>query len=191
MKEKQQNKVLFREEQRFFNGLMKWIFPGIFLVSVGPLAYGVYQQLLLGKPWGNDPSSDQGLVLTFVFVFILMVGLGLVFAKSKLEVTIDSQGIHYRFPLFIRKWQTLKKEQIVRYEVRKYSPLWEYGGWGYRHRPRIRARRSGVALSVSGNIGLQLYLFDDRKLLIGTQRPDAINRAMKKLMEGEDQRDNE
>ena len=189
MESKKQYKPYFREEQRFSNGPIKWIFPVIFLISVGPLAYGLYQQLVLGKPWGDHPSSNEGLILTFVFVFLLMTGLWIAFSLSKLQVTIDAEGIHYRFPLFIRKWRTIKKEQIARYEVRKYSPILEYGGWGYRRRPRMRARRNGIALNVSGKIGLQLYFADGRKMLIGTRRPDAINRAMKKLMEENDRDD--
>jgi len=35
---------------------------------------------------------------------------------------------------------------------------------------------------MSGNIGLQLYFKDGKRLLIGTKRPDAIKRAMDKLM---------
>jgi len=189
MENKKQYKPYFREEQRFSGSPIKWIFPLIFLVSVGPLAYGVYQQLVLGKPWGDHPSSNEGLILTFAFVFLLMAGLWIAFSVSKLEVIIDKEGIHYRFPLFIRKWRTIQKKHIARFEVRNYSPILEYGGWGYRHRPRLRARKRGVALNVSGKIGLQLYFTDGRKMLIGTRRPDAINRAMKKLTEENDRED--
>ncbi len=183
------NKIFFHEEQRFSNSPMKWIFPVIFLLSVGPLAYGVYQQLILGKPWGDHPSSNSGLVLTFIFVFVFMAGLWLAFSLSKLHVTIDPEGIHYRFPLFIRKWRTIKKEQIAGYQVRKYSPMLEYGGWGYRRLHGFRTRKNGIAVNVSGKIGLQLYFNNGKKMLIGTRRPAAIERAMKKLMAENEQID--
>jgi chaperone required for assembly of F1-ATPase len=35
---------------------------------------------------------------------------------------------------------------------------------------------------MKGNTGLQLYLVDGKKMLVGTQRPDAIKRAMEKMM---------
>jgi len=41
----------------------------------------------------------------------------------------------------------------------------------------------GKAYNVRGNIGLQLYLQDGKKVLIGTQRGDAFLRAINKLME--------
>jgi hypothetical protein len=41
----------------------------------------------------------------------------------------------------------------------------------------------GITYNIMGHIGLQLYLSDGKKLLIGTQRPEAMKRAMKKLME--------
>ena len=182
MERKNQNKVYFQEIQSFGNSPVKWIFPLIFLVSVGPLAYGVYQQLVLGKPWGDEPSTDTGLVSVFVFVLLLMGGLWIAFSKSRLETRIDNEGIHYRFPVFVPRWRTVKKEQIVRYEVRRYSPLKEYGGWGYRHSPSLLRGKRSVAYNVSGKIGLQLWLAGGKKMLLGTQRPAAIGRAMKILM---------
>jgi len=188
MESKKQHNVYFREEQRFSDSPKKLIFPIVFLLSVGPLGYGMYQQLVLDKPWGDDPSSDMGLTLTFIFVFVLMGSIWFLFSQVKLEVYIDKEGIHYRFPIFIRKEELIKKEQIARYEVRKYSPFLEYHGWGYRV---ARAKRKrGIAYNISGNIGLQLYFTDGKKLLIGTQRPEAIKRAMKRLMEENDQAEN-
>ncbi len=48
-------------------------------------------------------------------------------------------------------------------------------GWG----------KSGSAFNVKGNIGLQLYLKNGKKVLFGTQRPDALKRAMDKMMKEE------
>jgi hypothetical protein len=183
MENRKRKMIYFSEEQRFSGSPMKWIYPLIFLVSVGPLAYGVYQQLVLGKPWGDNPGSDTSLLVIFLSIFAFMALLGVFFFRSRLETTIDAEGIHYRFPLLIRKWRTIKKESIVRYEVRKYSPLLEYGGWGYRSIRGYRRRKNGIAYNVKGKIGLQLYFANGTKMLIGTQRPTAVERAMKKLME--------
>jgi len=190
MENKKGNKVYFREVQSFANSPIKWIYPLIFLASVGPLAYGMYRQLVLGKPWGDNPGSDSSLVVIFLSLLVFMVLLGIFFFKSRLEVTIDAEGIHYRFPLFIRKWRTLKKESIAQYEVRKYSPLLEYGGYGWRTKLNgLKRKNRGIAYNVSGKIGLQLYFTNGTKMLIGTQRPAAVERAMKKLMEENGQGD--
>ena len=41
--------------------------------------------------------------------------------------------------------------------------------------------KQNSAINVKGNIGLQLVFKNGNKLLIGTQRQDAIRRAMKKM----------
>jgi len=183
MEKRKQNKIFFSEEQRFSDSPVKWMLLSVFLASVGPLAYGMYQQLILGKPWGDNPTSNLVLMLIFGFVAVFMVVLWIVFLKSRLEVTIDAEGIHYRFPPFIRKIRSIEKEQIARYEVRKYSPLIEYGGWGYKKPQGYYWRKNGIAVNVKGNVGLQLYLADGGKILIGTQRPEAIKRVMRKFMD--------
>jgi len=156
MEKKKQYKIFFSEEQRLSDSPKKWIFPVIFLLSVGSLGYGLIQQLVLGKPWGYNPMSDLVLILTFAFVVVLMSAIWIFQSRIKLIVYIDKEGIHYRFPFFIRREKFIPKEQIVNYDVRKYRPLFEYGGWGYRTRFIYISR--GVAYNIMGNIGLQLYL---------------------------------
>ncbi len=128
MEKKKQYKIFFSEEQRLSDSPKKWIFPVIFLLSVGSLGYGLIQQLVLGKPWGYNPMSDLVLILTFAFVVVLMSAIWIFQSRIKLIVYIDKEGIHYRFPFFIRREKFIPKEQIVNYDVRKYRPLFEYGG---------------------------------------------------------------
>ena len=132
MEKRKQYKIFFSEEQRLSDSPKKWIFPVIFLLSVGTLGYGLIQQLVLGKPWGDNPMSNTVLMLTFVFVVALMIVIWVILHYIKLMVSIDKEGIHYRFPIFIRREKLIPKEQIVSYDVRKYRPLFEYSGLGYR-----------------------------------------------------------
>jgi hypothetical protein len=53
-------------------------------------------------------------------------------------------------------------------EVRTYSPLREYGGWG------IRGPRKRRAYNVSGDEGVQLVLVDGCVVLIGSQRANEL-----------------
>ncbi len=187
MGNKKQYKIFFSEEQRLSDSPMKWIFPVIFTVSVGPLGYGMYQQLVLEKPWGDNPMSNLGLILTFVFVVVLMIVIWFLLPYIKLIVYIDKEGIHYRFPIFIRHEKFIPKEQIVSYDVRKYRLFSEFSGWNFR--TGFIYISSGITYKIMGNIGLQLYLTDGKKLFIGTQRPEAMKRAMKKLMDENDYND--
>jgi len=62
--------------------------------------------------------------------------------------------------------------------MRTFRAKREYGGYGIKWR-----RRSGRALIISGNTGLQLYFKNGKKLLIGTQQKQGIEYAMKKFMQ--------
>ncbi len=187
MGNKKQYKIFFSEEQQLSDSPKKWIFILVYVLVFGPLGYGMIEQLLLGKPWGNFAMSNSRLMFTFFLVVLIMSAIAFFMQRIKLIVYIDKEGIHYRFPIFIRKERLIKKEQITGYEVRKYRPLIEYGGWGYR--TRTFYKDNGIAYNIMGNIGLQLYLADGTKLLFGTQRPEAIKRAMKKLMVENEQPD--
>jgi hypothetical protein len=57
---------------------------------------------------------------------------------------------------------------IEKYEVITYDPILDYGGWG------IKYNRHGKAYNVSGNKGLQLYLKNGKRILIGTQKESEL-----------------
>ena len=69
-------------------------------------------------------------------------------------------------------WEKLKKSF-----VRQYSPIAEYGGWGLRY----GFLGKGKAFNVSGDKGLQLEFMDNKKLLIGTSKPDELTEALKRI----------
>jgi hypothetical protein len=94
--------------------------------------------------------------------------IGLVATQMTTEVT--SGAIYVGFTPFGKK--CIPKEDIEQAYVRTYSPLGEFGGWGY------RMGRKGIAFNVSGDQGLQLVLRDGKQILIGTQRPEELRRVM-------------
>jgi hypothetical protein len=101
--------------------------------------------------------------LSFFYISLASVGFLCLFLLSlRLQTTIDKIGVHYKMFPFHFKWQTIKWEEIQQDEIRTYQPLKEYGGWG------LRYGRSGKAYTISGKNGLQLYLKNGKKVLIGT-----------------------
>lgn len=64
-------------------------------------------------------------------------------------------------------------DEIERIYARTYRPLHEYGGWG------IRRGKSGTAYNMRGNQGIQIELRNGRKILIGTQQPEAFLDAVR------------
>lgn len=177
-------KVYFNEEQSLRNSPIMWIIYFAFIVDILVSIWGLNQQVGLEKAFGKHPTSNTNLELVFALSFIVMVVIIILVMRTSLITIIDGKGIRFRFTLFMKE-KFISKEDINRYEVRKYKPILEYGGWGYRKRIRNLPikKRAGIAYNVKGNMGLQLYLKNGAKILIGTQKPAGMERAMKKLME--------
>ncbi len=177
-------KVFFREEQKF-GSISLYISMGLIYLSVlGLLLYALIMQFLLDKQWKEKPISDDGLIILAVLIPLILIVSALLLFGSKLITEVNRQGISYSFQPFIRKPKVITKESIHSFEIREYKPIKEYGGWGvgktqgHGH----RKGKSGIAYNVKGNIGLQLKLTDGKLILIGTQRAEALKRAMIKLM---------
>jgi len=169
------NKIFFRESQQF---RQLWLLILLFCTMV-PLAifsiYALVQQMLKGIPIGDNPAPNWIIVVQL----LLVCGLLILFFVMKLEVFIDKVGIHYRFFPLIWKTETLKQDEKDEYKVRKYNPIGEYGGWGIKSG---LSKNVGKAYNVSGNMGLQLILTNDKKVLFGTQKAQSILFAMETMM---------
>jgi len=167
----QHSEFLFDEEQRFRQWWL-WGVLGIgFMISLLVFGYGVWQQVILGKPWGNRPMSDGALVLTATGVIALWVVLFAMFRLIKLIVRVDDRCLHVRFWPFVNRHIPL--EQIVHWGARRYNPILEYGGWGIRF-----TFTKGRAYNVSGDRGVQLVLANGKRILIGSQRADELADAI-------------
>lgn len=160
-------KPLFQEKQRFTQW---WLW--LLLISVNiPLWIGVYKQLVLGVTYGNRPMSDLGIVVLTLFMFILLIFM----YTSNLKTRITQDKIYFKFFPFHSKEQEYLISDIKSMEVVKYSPVGEYGGWG------IRGFGDNKAFNVKGNKGLKILFKDGTKRLIGTQKPEELQRVIKNL----------
>ena len=139
---------------------------------------GIRQQLFLGRPWGDNPVSDTGLVLTALFIFIVMTGVTWLAFTMRLVTEVTPEGFKSRFPPLMNKFRTIPESMIGEYQVRKYNPIGDYGGWGI----RTGMFGKGRAYNVKGNMGVQLKLHNNKRILFGTQRLEALKAAMDKMM---------
>jgi hypothetical protein len=99
-------------------------------------------------------------------IALIVIGIiCLLFTSINLESKIDTVGISYRMTPFELKYKTIKWEDLESVEVRTYSPIKEFGGWGW------RIGNSGSARNIKGNKGIQTIQRSGKKLLIGTQKP--------------------
>ena len=108
--------------------------------------------------------------LTIGVVIIFVVGLTYLFYTMKLitEVRDDDLCVQF-FPL---SRQVISFDSVTSCEVRTYNPIKEYGGWG------IRYGKRGKAYNVSRNRGVQIEFHAGKPLLIGSKKPEELERAI-------------
>lgn len=170
-------KVLFSEEQRHTQWWLWLILFATLMAVLGPFSYGIYVQEVLGKPYGDNPISTAGLIVLGVFSTLIMVFVIILAAKIRLIIKITNEGLFFSYPPIYNKLKKISPEEIDRYEIKNYRAIRHFGGHG------IKRNRYGQAYIVSGNSGLQLYFKNGKKLLLGTQRKQALMYAMDKMME--------
>ena len=149
----------YKEIQRFDQWWLRLLLIIILCIAISPLVMD-YDTLILSK------FEIASVVLSILVILGLFLGFWYIF---KLETSIDEEGITYRFVPFHIKSRFKSWKEIKSATIRKYNPIREYGGWGYRISFTKRK-----ALNTKGNKGVQLIFSDGNELLIGTQHPEKI-----------------
>ena len=186
-----QDNIIFFETQRFNKIFLLLILIPINAINIA----GCIVQIGFGKPWGNNPMSDTGLIISMVIILLLTAYM----LYFNMKTIVDCDGIHIRiwlFPFYSHS-KSFFWEDILEAYIRKYKPILEYGGWGIRLglnntgfsliriKPmnfgnRLNFRKSS-AYNMSGNIGLQLVLANGIRVLIGTNSPEELSETLQKL----------
>lgn len=162
--------VLFSETQRF----KQWWLWALLIGLNGIQIFGLVKQIIFKQPFGDHPIDDAGLIV----ISGLLLLLTYFFYSLRLDTRIKNDGIYFRFYPFHSSYRYQSFDALKKCYIRKYSPILEYGGWGLRF-GSMRER----AFNVSGNMGLQLQLHDNKKILIGTKRPEEITSVLKEIGE--------
>ena len=162
-----EEKVLFYEKQRLTQW---WLWLILVVVQLVPISLNFRKLYLTGLT--DKPEILFSTVGTWLIVFVLSL---LLIYSIKLETRITEKGVYVRmFPLgFSFKFYPFSN--MVAYYVRKYHPVREYGGWGY------KGRHNNRSLSIRGDRGLQLEFPNGNKLLIGTQKHQELLEVLKSL----------
>jgi len=161
-------KLIFKEIQKF---KQKWIWMLLILTN-GIWIWGIVQQVVFMKPFGNNPISNMGLFIIAILMILFSIG----FYNIKMITEIRKGGVYYRFSVFQFKFKKIDMHDIRSYEIKNYNSLKEFGGWGIRMQ-----NRKNIAYNVSGNMGIQFELKNGKKILIGTQLPNGFKKALDKL----------
>lgn len=160
----------FREVQRFGPW---WVWP-LVLVAAGGAIFAFLTQVVIGPP--PDPEPAPGWLL-WLLVVLLGVGLPALFLAMRLVVEVHADGIDVRFRPFTHR--SIPVTDIVAAQARTYRPVIEYGGWGIKGWTRKK-----VAYNVSGNQGVELRLRDGRSIMLGSQRFEELETAIRAILPG-------
>ncbi len=143
----------FKETQRF----TQWWLWVILLGSWAAMLYAFW----------IEANFD---VISLISFSVFALGLPILFWQMRLMTRITEDGVFVRFIPFHFKEQFYSWESIESAQVRTYSPLNEYGGWGIKY----GFNGQGKVYNVAGDQGLQLVFKSGEKLLIGTQKGTEI-----------------
>lgn len=143
---------VYSEKQNFWTWWLVTLFIGLF-------AWLLYPVLLTHKTFVSADWVGLGVLVLVLMLFFV-----------KLHTRIDTEGITIRFFPFVIK-KTWTWDMIDRVYIKKYSIV-DNGGWGY------RVGKNGIAYNTKGNFGLQLILKNGARIMIGTQRPEEVNKIV-------------
>jgi len=167
----QETNIIYQEEQKF--GLwLRWLI----YVSMGLSV--VISVFALIKETAPDGSQDKWeMVLAGVVGIGVPIGIAALFLFLKLVTEVSPDGLYVRYLPFHIHFKRIDPEDLSEYYARQYKPVREYGGWGIRY-----SFRNGKAYNVSGNKGVQLVFKNGKRLLIGSQRAEELETAIRSIM---------
>lgn len=118
-------------------------------------------------------TYEEQSLFNFIGIAILLLVMGLMFIL-RLHVSVSPDGIRYAFFPFVKEhlmpWSMIKSVELI-----KYSPIRDFGGWGFRFN-----RSSGTkAYTTKGDIGLLI----NNNFLLGINNPNELKEFLRKYPE--------
>jgi len=156
---------IFIEEQKF---TQSWLFIGL---AIGLIVV----TMPIIKDWAHISQGSFGEMLNDFGGILIILLVFTLFIFFKLKTRIDEKGVYYQYLPFHFSYRFLPWNSISKCYVRNYDAIFEYGGWGLKFSFR---KSKGKSFTVKGDVGLQLELMDGKKILIGTQKKEEIQRTI-------------
>jgi hypothetical protein len=128
----------------------------------------VLWQVILGHPWGKQPISNASVIGWTAFLWLVyfrLVTVRLVTEVRPTELSIAMRGLwpERRIPL----------DEIKSAKTIAYDPVRDWGGYG------IRTTERGKAYIAGGHRGVRLELGKGGLILIGSERPEELELAIR------------
>lgn len=163
------NNSIFLEKQRFTQW---WIW--LIIISINLLLVFMIVNVISDA---SKKSFELADAIGLGVIFFSLVLVNYLLTGTSLKTEINNEEIKIKFLPFIIKDKIIKWEDLSLCYVRQYSPIGEYGGWGY----RFGIMGKGKAFNIKGNMGLQLQFNDGKNLLIGTQKAEELKQFLKNI----------
>jgi hypothetical protein len=103
--------------------------------------------------------------------FAVAVVVAVWFLRLKLVTEVRDNGLYICF-VWLWPERTIPWDQVRSVETRTYRPIRDFGGWGVRWAAR------GIVYHARGNRGARMVLASGERVLVGSQRPEELARAI-------------
>ena len=151
--------MLFYEEKQFLrSNSMIWIAISGLLITF----------LAIVLNFSATKNDWTGLIILSIVIISIVPLLFL----ASIHLRIEKEGIYVKYFPFHFKPLFFRWNEIEHFEMRRYNPLTEYGGWG------LKGTRNNRVYNVSGDMGLQITFNNGKKLLVGTANPKKMEVAL-------------
>lgn len=142
---------------------------GTFSFCVALFSYAIYQQIILGEPWGNNPTSDSTLIILAI-VTLLLSGAGscfgwFVLANATCRVRVDARKITIDArPGGSRTLRLSEIDSLTTLPARGIKIGWSLGtGWTY---------------NLGGSHLVRIVAKNGTKVSLGTARAEELQSAL-------------
>ncbi len=158
------------QESQKFSQLWFW---GILTFSAIVIFYRFWEEHSAAQFHNLTVKSFAPIILfAIVLVFFLLL---------RLDILIDGHGISYKWFPFRMKYKTIPWESIDSLQIRRFSPIAEFGGYGLRYTFKT------TAYIVSGNDGIEIRIKDRRrKFVLGISDPLRAEQVIRNQWRGPD-----
>lgn len=121
--------------------------------------------------------SQQEIITLWLSTLLASIPVVAILLYSKLQLRIDEVGVHYKFFPGVWKWKTITKTEIESFELSAMKSFFEKLEIGYHRNLLTQSSR----MNITGKKFLRLKLKDGRKMKIGSEHPEEMERALKHL----------
>ncbi len=161
-------KTLFKEVQH----LQKWI---VYLVTVvlllvlGYMYYHTYEMKLKETSILGLSTEYKLMLAADIIGSIIIIGLLYIVWTYKMIVKVSHRSFYYKFPPIRRNYKKIHTNRFLDVKQATLDDL----------------PRGTIKIRMKGSEGVFLDLEDDKKVFVGSQHPDKLEKAIKRMLEAE------